>query len=331
MKHLKNAIYIIFALTVILSCEKEQNTLFENTEVKNQEISHCDRPENSVLTFYYEEEGGKFYFPCEGLPLEDFNEPNFIDIFRFNGILDENGNGIFRPGDIVSGVEFSSSNNAFALINYDPYHPSNILVADGETNLIINFTEGNVQLASMKIAQWSRTYRDVYLDVYGWEENLLGESSIFVHTYGKYWGVSSKEPIMKIIIRSSNGLWPGVDDISFGYCDDLDNDGILNEDDPYPNSNRSETLSFGENNLDIKNMFIADGTTMMDQIDNLIIQINESYRGESNWDELHKAFTTKLAHITYYWRINKLITAGERAEISNAGWNTDIPYFNQKG
>ena len=122
--------------------------------------------------------------------------------------------------------------------------------------------------------------------------------------------------------------------ISFAN-DDYDDDGCLNEEDAYPESNMSETLSIGDNSYeDIDNVLVDCGTFMQDQIDNLINQINDSYNGdykkgdgeqEDNYDELHKSFTTKLAHITYYWRINKLITAGERAEISSDAWSAEIP------
>ncbi len=123
-------------------------------------------------------------------------------------------------------------------------------------------------------------------------------------------------------------------DVLFFVNPDVDGDGVLNEEDPYPNSNMSESLYFGRDYLDIDNKFVEPGVTMMDQIDNLINQINESYNGneaksqegEDNWEELHKAFSTKLAHITYYWRINKLITAGERAKISSYAWGANIPY-----
>ena len=98
----------------------------------------------------------------------------------------------------------------------------------------------------------------------------------------------------------------------------------------------SRAISIGPNSYEgIDNVLVDCGTTMQDQIDNLINQINDSYHGdpkkgdidyEDNYEELHKAFTTKLAHITYYWRINKLITAGERAEISSDAWGATIPY-----
>jgi len=91
----------------------------------------------------------------------------------------------------------------------------------------------------------------------------------------------------------------------------------------------SETITVGDCNTYVENIFLDCGTTMMDEIENLINQINEAYDGE-NGEELHEAFTTKLAHITYYWRTNKLITAGERATISSCAWNADILYYNEQ-
>jgi len=136
------------------------------------------------------------------------------------------------------------------------------------------------------------------------------------------------------LLLNPTGFEDSIKDLMFIHTDDFDNDGCINEEDAYPNSNMRSTLKIGPNYYySIDNVKVDCGTFMQDQIDNLVNQINDGYNGnaaksqggEDNWEELHDAFTTKLAHITYYWRINKLITAGERAEISSDAWSADIP------
>ena len=107
--------------------------------------------------------------------------------------------------------------------------------------------------------------------------------------------------------------------------DDDDNDGVSDDKDPYSKSNMRETLSIGENYLDIENQFSEEGTTMMDQIDALIAEVNEQYN-EDNWDEMHKLFTRELSKITYYWYKSRLISRRDRVTISNAANSANIPY-----
>ncbi|MBI9042683.1 hypothetical protein [Lutibacter sp.] len=117
-----------------------------------------------------------------------------------------------------------------------------------------------------------------------------------------------------------------IKDLMFFVNPDLDDDGVLNENDPYPNSNVAETLSIGEINLNIDNEFVKSGTTMMDQIDALIAAINEEYTGD-NYAVLHKKFMTELSKITYYWYKGRMITSRERSAISSAAWRANVPYY----
>ena len=118
-------------------------------------------------------------------------------------------------------------------------------------------------------------------------------------------------------------------DLMYIYNPDVDGDGVLNEDDPYPSSNMDEMLSIGTTNFDIENQFSDEGTTMMDQIDALISEINEQYDG-SNGDALHRMFTRELSKITYYWYKSRLISRRERTQISRAASNMSIPFYNQE-
>ncbi len=156
--------------------------------------------------------------------------------------------------------------------------------------------------------------------------DYIGNNKI---VYSDLWGNGR---FYAVDVMSGEYVFSGDDESSF-YAKDLmyikntdyDNDGVLNEDDPYPNSNMSEYVSIDGCEPNIDNVFSDEGTTMMDEIDALVAEINEQYNGE-NWDELHRDFTRGIAKITYSWRKHRLITRGERSAISSCAWGADVPY-----
>ncbi len=350
MKHLKIASYLLIMVAFFTSCEEETMLISDTAETtltKESIINPSDGGE-----FYYSAED----FDCNNLPTQNF-EYDTSDSYRyFPSPLDsESDNDVFVPGDILPGISFESS-YGFVINNYAGW--SNVLMSNyyftkSEDNMygsdiVVNFTTETVYDVSMNLyGQFNAPVGSAYVEVYGFDNYLGGRSVDIDIVNGGYIAFNSfEEPIAQIIIRGnampkgdSSDLMPfivGIWSISFGECSgDSDDDGCLDEDDAYPNSNMSETLSLGENSYeDIDNVKVDCGTFMQDQIDNLINQINDGYNGnaaksqggEDNYEELHEAFTTKLAHITYYWRINKLITAGERATISSDAWSAEIPY-----
>jgi len=348
MKHLKIASYLLIMITFLTSCEEETMVLSETSETVATKTSETTPPSGNLDFFYNAED-----FDCNNLTTQNFEAAiNTQDSDYFSSPLNsESDNHHFSPGDILSSISFES---AYGFYISDSHDWPTVLMSGGgddktsDTNfspnndIIINFTTNTVYDVSMML--YGHDNFHAYVEFYGADENYLGNTSVDVDHYdGGYIAVRSlDEPITKIIIKNdsflkgSNGYYmTGIGSISFGECNDYDGDGCINSEDAYPNSNMSETLSLGENTYeDIDNVKVDCGTFMQDQIDNLINQINDGYNGnaaksqegEDNWEELHDAFTTKLAHITYYWRINKLITAGERAEISSDAWSADIPY-----
>jgi hypothetical protein len=129
--------------------------------------------------------------------------------------------------------------------------------------------------------------------------------------------------------ESTNGYLLDADDpiMDFMYFvdPDMDGDGVLNEDDPFPASNMDEMLSIGEYEFDIENQFSDEGTTMMDEIDALIAEINAQYDG-TNADDLHRDFMRGLSKITYHWTKKRLISRRERSQIFNVAYSANIPY-----
>jgi len=360
MKHLKMSICLLFTVSLFTSCEKETTALPENPEMNVQDIksvgdailagvdiqtylnnlpkqentanrpSLSQLPGNSGLNFYFNAED----MPCGDLPTESFDGANYDNgwpTYDDSNILDENTNSyMFSPGDILPGISFeSASQNYWGLYlwSYEYYNVDKALFENGYEDLIINFTNNNVTSVSMNISSWYG-YVNIYMDVYG-DSGYLGTSSVYLNNNsyeGEYWGVTSSEAITKIVLYNQwGGGYVGVDDVSFGNCNDLDGDGVLNENDAHPNSDMSEKINIGGCNPNVDNKMVKNGSTMMDQINDLVAQTNSQYNGE-NYDYLHQRFMTKLAGITYNWRMARLITATQRSKISSCAWGANIPF-----
>ena len=159
---------------------------------------------------------------------------------------------------------------------------------------------------------------------------------------GTMWGDSSDDTAYIYLSDLSTGIsesvysfqsgdeYPSrIRDFMFINNPDIDNDGVLNEDDLFPASNKDEMLSIGGYGFDIENQFSDEGITMMDQIDALIAEINEQYDG-SNGDALHRMFTRELSKITYYWYKSRFISRRERTQISRVASAMSIPFYNQE-
>jgi len=366
MKHLKISILLLLTVAIFTSCEKETTSILESskmnekeikllttdssksileivesgisledyfknlTDIENSysEITTSQREEvNPELQFLYNVED----FGCTSLPMEDFENFNYVG-YGFENYLDENSdNYVFSPGAILSGIMFEASifhSSPFFIAddNWGGYKPNVLMSNYYDQNLIINFTTGNVTAASFNLYNLNST--NMYVEVYGLSNNYLGMTSVWVdhNDYDiNFVGIQSLEPISKIVISSEYYYgYEGIDNVSFGNCTDLDGDGVLNENDPYPTSNMSATLTIGYNNLNIENVFSAEGTTMMDQIDALIAEMNAQYNGD-NYAYLHKRFMSKLSKITYYWTKDRLITRRERSAIYSAASSADVP------
>ncbi|SNR32880.1 hypothetical protein [Lutibacter flavus] len=300
-------------------------------EILSNRPSFSQIPIYSGLNFFFDSED----FHCNDLPTESFDQ-TINNTYPFDGygnnILDENTDTYFiSPGYILPGISFESGYDEYwgLYIWTDSYYNQDkALFENGYEDLIIKFTNNNVTSVSMDISSWN-WYTYVSMDVYG-DSGYLGTSTINIpSTYdGQFWGVTSAESITKIVLYDSyyGGGFVGIDNISFGNCEDIDGDGCLNEDDAHPNSNISEFLSIGEYSTDIENNLVDCGTTMADQIDDLLEEINEAYNGD-NWEELHRKFTRELSKITYGWRKDRLITRSERSQISSWAYGSDIPSY----
>jgi len=129
------------------------------------------------------------------------------------------------------------------------------------------------------------------------------------------------------ILLDETAAFYDIKDLMFIINTDSDGDGFLNEEDSHPNSDLREYLNIADNSTTIKNKMVKNGSTMMDQLNDLIAQTNEQYNGQ-NYPYHHKRFMTKLAQLTYNWRTARLITATQRSQISSIAWEATIPYHN---
>ncbi|NEW80439.1 MAG: hypothetical protein GZ086_13670 [Gelidibacter sp.] len=316
----------------------------ENTDAKP---AYSQIP-NTNLQFFYATED----LPCNNLPTEDFENANYTYSSFPNYLNSNTNNSVFSPGDILPGISFVlTRNNYYTGLEYDyldwdmnnygfyiwtdlDYGMQNALVSNYHwTDLNINFSANNVNQISMDILNWY--YSTFIIYVYGANDNLLGVDVIGgnynYYSYTKtFWGVKSTTPISKIVINSGSyyyGYQAIIDNVSFGNCDDIDGDGVLNENDAHPNSDISTKINIGGCYPNVNNKMVKNGSTMMDQINDLIAETNAQYNGQ-NYTYLHKMFMimTKLAGITYNWRRAGLITAKERTAISICAWSANIPF-----
>ena len=329
----------------ILKSGADVETYFNSLPKLENNVSKqvtSQRSENATLQFFYNPDD----LTCYGLPTEDFEKVNH-NYELFPNYLDKNtDNYWFSPGDILPGISFELKRTYD--YNWEDYYGdgvdniiddggwyiwgsqmrqnNNLLMSDYPfTDLVINFLANNVNSVSMQVIDYSSTNMNV--DIYGATGNLIGTDVVYVSGFRKtFFGVESKEPISKIILKSQY-MWgsEGLDNVSFGFCD-FDGDGCL-EGDAHPYSDLSEKINITGCYPNVNNKLVNCGTTMMDQIKDLTAQINSEYNGQ-NYKTLHSKFMTKLAQITYNWRTARLITTTQRSQISSCAWGARIPYYN---
>ncbi|REE83117.1 hypothetical protein BX611_0397 [Lutibacter oceani] len=306
--------------------------------------------ENNILNFY--EDSNSFLNSCNPvMQIEDFEDSEVLNGWGFGtygNIIDESSDiiadiegsdyALFSPGSIESNVKFSTllDNGELAWIwvykswPFTGAYGNQVLTSrnwiDYADDLHIEFTKSNNYSVSLEL--FPDSAQDITIEIYG-ESGLLGYSEIYGAYSGNFWGIHSSESIKEVVLKTTNILRLGIDNLSFGYCDS-DNDGVPNAEDPYPYSILNEEIDIDDCYPNVENVFVSPGTTMMDEIANLISEINKQYDGE-NYDDLHDDFTRELSKLTYAWRKDRLITRRERSAISSCGWRVNIPesYMNQ--
>ncbi|SFS53882.1 hypothetical protein [Lutibacter maritimus] len=342
-----------------LNLLKNKQLFSKNSNYTAQKSSKLNSPllrpsGEAVAQFYLNDEAA---FDCSGeMQIEDFSKietyEDVLEIYDIDGVLDENTilgdeeNTYIEQGDIVSGIQFSTSEEYLWFIlnsNFEEFFNISFNSAffnASSAPLEVTFENNNINAITMRLLLENGITTSIYaVDEDG---NLLGEIAIspmseeYEEIIDQMVSIKSTQPIKKLyIIAEESFIYPnffGFDYITFGECiPDSDNDGILNNVDPYPNSNLSETLFIDEINTSILNKFTkTKGVTMADEMDNLINVINAQYTGD-NYNQLHKKFVSEVAKLSYYWYKSRLITSKERSKISSFAWSSNVPSFQQPG
>lgn len=291
--------------------------------------------ENEVLEFYSNEE--VFSNFCASLQVEDFENPIVPTGWgygNYGSYLDESSNFSFTsPGDIQPNVKFSSllDNNELGWIwIYDSWAftgaPDNQVLTSRNwigyaDDLVIDFVQDDVFLASFGL--FPDSSQDITIEVYG-ESDLLGYSEVYGAYHGDFWGITSKEPIKKIVLKTSSIYRLGIDNLNFGNNLDSDCDGIINLYDKHPFSNTDPMLLLNCY-LDIENMMTRDGTFMNDEIQEVIDLVNAME------DVSDRRRTSRFRYkmylvVNYWWHKYKLIDSREKRQILNCVYSMSYPF-----
>jgi len=300
-------------LPLFQSCQKEEIIEPENVTLKSATTI-------GTLTFFTTPEE----FPCSGLPMEDFEEATNPYPEGVYNPLDVATNTSFLPaGSILPGISFTLTRvgplapytspdlNIWAGLNNIVGHA--VIANHQAETLIIEFTDNNVTVVSMKLLTLFSNQATFDINLYGNSEELLGTTQVVGGTpAGTYFGVQSESPIKKITIYGFDYVYwgnepPGVDDVMFGTCavPDSDGDGCLDSDDAVVNSNMEEFVVIdGCSNGVLNKMTSGEpcGTMMSDVIDGL----------EEGTYKNHGEFTKAVGNLTETWMNEGLITQEEK-------------------
>ena len=276
MKHLKKLTYVLLAITLLVSCEKEtvaEPEIFNEVQQKktiseiesftdlfesgididayiNSLPKQVNKNVNQSLSQKIEDTGLQFFynledFPCNSLPMEDFEEASVSNggVLGFGAPLDENtSNGVFSQGDILPEVIFtvSGEGNQFVVIGSGVVGNNSKVFGPSffADDLIINFTTNNVYNVSMDVF-CGYAGGVVELEIFG-NSGSLGSTIVNAASNGTFIGFESNEPIKRIEFLAPIGEL--IDNLSFGTCDS-DDDGIIDTEDNCPetaNANQAD-------------------------------------------------------------------------------------------
>ena len=261
---------------------------------------------------------------------EDFEEGRMLpdNAGQFLGPLNEDTPASkFQPGDIQPGISITTittrTDQKSILALYGQLvrgtYSKVIYSETPNDDLVVDFTTDDVEIVSLDIlsfpypdiqASQEVTVQVIYESGEKWSEDVIAS------TTGLRWEVTGYEPISQIIISSTkNDAWIGVDNITFGYCDDNDADGCLDGDDAFPGSNMEATVNIGSCDSGVENRLTAEcGVSMSDLINVLEA---DSYRNKGQ-------FVSSVASQTNLWVASGLISELEKDALMSCAAGTDF-------
>lgn len=365
MKKIKILSCLIIVAAVLTSCEDDSLKIQENSAIETNQLVYPPTifPEGNIVNLSVKNLSGKVDNPCEiingSFETGDFYgwniETNGQPYMPWN--VTSFGNGIRIPSSTLEGISYDESDaadgNYYATNGFDGGGPmtfvmyQDILVCPcaeltwqdriwydhgGEPRTFevqLRNTENNAILETLY------TYTtDPTSEYYDRRVNDLIappmpiEDDWQIHTFdiSSYEGETVRLYFLETIPESFTGPAKiDFDAISLN-TKDSDGDGVYDCEDAHPYSDLREEIRIDNCYPDVENILLENGSTMMDLINDLEEEINEQYDGE-NWDDLHSDFMRKLSRLTYYWRKDRLISRGERSDISSCGWRSNIPYL----
>lgn len=178
------------------------------------------------ITYYNSR--GVFDGDFPGLPVEGFENGNVSanNIISFAAPLNAStNNSAFSPGDILPGIEFTTSNpgypTAIVLIgtNYAGVSSKVPIANVFSAKYVINFNPA-VEAVGMDVVNIFGG-SSANIEIYDINSNLLASTSTASSPSGSFWGVTSDTPIGKIIIHDPAEGAEGADNIAFGNAPTL--------------------------------------------------------------------------------------------------------------
>ncbi|MDP3313298.1 hypothetical protein [Lutibacter sp.] len=353
MKHFKTMYYLLFIAAIMVSCEKETTTLPENSKLNEQnfnypptnskEILGKKMTSNNLLNIFEISnqiyngsfESGDF----SGWNVDVDSEPFYPWVvtgyengvgFGFEETQPQDGNYVAMNGFDGSGPMTFTMYQDVYIDGCEPSLSWMDRIQWDYINLEEQFSISRTLEVQIRDPENNNLLETLYSFSTGDEnENPTGDTGWQQHTVNLSSYVNSTVRIYFLESIPQNFSGPAqieFDDIKIVNLDS-DCDGCPDSKDPYQYSDFSQYLEFGGCNLGVKNKLTRNcGATMADEINALIAEINAQYNGD-NYRELHSEFVTRVAQLTYYWKLDRQITSKQRTAISSCAWRANIPFL----
>lgn len=197
------------------------NSLEKTNTLKSQPLKSASASTAAGITYYNSRAVFDGDFP--GLPVEGFENGNVPDnnVISFAAPLNAStNNSAFNPGDILPGIEFTTSNPSYATAivligtNYAGVSSKVALANVFGANYVMNFNPA-VEAVGMDVVSIFGG-SSATIEIYDINSNLLASTTAACSPSGSFWGVTSDTPIGKIIIHDPALGAEGADNIAFG-------------------------------------------------------------------------------------------------------------------
>lgn len=351
MKHLKMSMYLLLTAAIFTGCEKETTTLPENSEFNNSneiikqspvfgtKVEAIKNNKNEVTGYYFSDSPTVIYPINKEKEHLLYSIPNNQNIISLVGDEDNFGYGGSSNPDCVC---FNLGNEIDLGIFDNACLRSDSQVENWTHDYTNNPNFQNGFVADRVIIEVREKFSDSdisIINIDGEDFNFAvngystcGDPIVQSFTFTGEDAAFANDGIINITFVENGDTialdWAKVTITGSYNISDLDNDGVLNENDAHPNSDMSEYINIGGFYPNVKNKLVRNGSTMMDQITDLINEINAEYNG-SNYEYLHRKFLMLLERKATDWRRNRLITNRERDAISRSGASASIPYTDE--